>query len=583
MRRFLAVLWHSKSDPLIASAALRLGRGECLDVICHSSSALLMAQDIEAFALNTQALSGAIVGDLYYRHGPGKAFDGSPADVERLTPICRDGTLAKLCWGSFLLLREHAAGEMIEAYHAPFSSLPVYYVHTREALILSPDARLLASLAEEPVGINWHSVATQLAFDDFAFRNTCLTGIRELRGGEVLEWQQNTAPAARFIWDPWQHASQDFWIEDEASALELLEREINRCTSTRFHGLATPLLDLSGGLDSSILAAMVSSSKIDVRAVNMFAEATEGDERKYAGSVAEHLGITLTQAEPSAEHVDVRRCASPSLPRPHARSFVQEIDRLTLAAAPDAKAFINGGGGDAVFCHLQSSGPAVDVLLSKRGIGGFLRTVDDVASAAHVSFWVGLRKAITKSVRRHEKVWLRADPAFLTPDSLLSPSDNELPWPPPHKDARPGKLEHVRGIYSSCFNMHGFARSGDLKAVYPMLSQPLIEACLRIPTWMWLRQGHDRYLARKIAAKWLPAHVAWRQSKGGLGQLQRDVYRLNKDAIREMLLDGALRKSALLDRAAIEAQLAPESDLTSKQFARLLRIADFEAWAQHWT
>jgi len=77
--------------------------------------------------------------------------------------------------------------------------------------------------------------------------------------------------------------------------------------------------------------------------------------------------------------------------------------------------------------------------------------------------------------------------------------------------------------------------------------------------------------------------VAWRQSKGWLGQLQRDVYRLNKDAIREMLLDGALRKSALLDRAAIEAQLAPESDLTSKQFARLLRIADFEAWAQHWT
>jgi asparagine synthase (glutamine-hydrolysing) len=582
MRRFLAVLAQAGTVPAIAHDALRYGQSAGLTPISQMPGLLLMAQNIEAFAIDTEAFSGGVIGDLYFRHGPGEAFDGTAAAVERLAPICRSAELGKRCWGSFLLLSSPGEANAFAAYHAPFSSLPVYYACAGDALVLASDAHLLAGCTQMRASVAWPNLARQLAVDDFASRTTCLAGICELRGGETLEWPSNAAPVSRFNWNPWPHTSKDRWPDRQEDATVLLEREILRCTSARISGLALPLLDLSGGLDSSILAAVAARRKTEVRAVTVFAPATEGDERAFARAVAEHLGIDLAEAEPLAERVDVRHCPTPYLPRPHARSFVQEIDRLTLAAAPDATAFINGGGGDAVLCHLQSSGPAVDRWRSQRRLGGFLSTVAQVSAAAQVSFWVGLRKALAKSLRTHAQVRLTTDRTFLSPDVNSKLAESELPWPPPPRDACPGKLEHVRGIYSSCFNMHGFARAGSLKAIYPMLSQPLVEACLRIPTWMWLGNGHDRYLARTVAAKWLPPQVAWRRSKGGLGRLQRDIYHRNKEHLREMLLDGSLQAAGLVDRKAIERQLAPGANLTSQQFPRLLRLADFEAWAQHW-
>jgi asparagine synthase (glutamine-hydrolysing) len=585
MRRFLAVLWQSDRQPTTIPAALRLARSTGMRSVCHVPGMMLAVNDIETLTFDASScgMAGAVVGDVHYRHGPSDVRVDAPAETERLVQACRSGELAKQCWGSFLALQQRSDDGSSEAYHSPFSSLPVYYATLPGAVVLASDAALLKALGESPCTIDWGSIAIQIAYDDFAFRSTCITGIRELRCGQALQWRRDHSPIVRSIWNPWAHAATDEWFDDEAAALERLEREMVRCTAARIHGLASPLLDLSGGLDSSVLAALISKNGIDVQAVNMFSPATEGDERSFARAVADHLGIALTEAAPQADLVDIRRCASPHLPRPHARSFVQEIDRLTLAATSHTAAFINGGGGDAVFCHLQSSGPAVDVLRSPGSAAGFLRTVHEIAATAQVSFWVALRKALAKTTRSTSRVKLVGNPKFLSGDVIAAPSGDELPWPPPPRGVLPGKLEHVRGIYSSCFNMQGFARSSNMKAVFPLLSQPLVETCLRIPTWMWLAQGHDRYLARKIAGKWLPSQVAWRRSKGGLGQLQRDIYRLNKLAVREMLLDGVLQANGIIDRAAIEAQMVPGSELRSDQFPRLLRLCDFEAWALHWS
>lgn len=583
-RRFLAVLWQSEQEPATASLALETAKGAGMKLACRLPGFILMTRQIEAFAVNGEACTGAaaILGDLHFRHGPGDACRGSPGDTERLNHVLGNGELAARCWGSFLALRRRGEDGCLEAYHSPFSSLSAYYAQTTGALLLASDARLLAPLVLERPRVHWSSLAVHLAYDNFAFRSTCLNGIRELRCGELLEWAPGSRANAHWIWNPWQHAAPANRLDDREAALEILEREIIRCANARLQAISLPLLDLSGGLDSSILAALASRYGSEVCAVNMFSQATEGDERHFARAVAEQLGMPLVEAEPQAEMVDIRLCASPHLPRPHARSFVQEIDRLTIAASPQSTAFLNGGGGDAVFCHLQSSGPAVDVLRARGAGVEFFRTVHQVAEAAQVSFWIALRKTLAKAARRGGGVKLTQDRTFLVTDVLAEPFLDELPWPEPPAGMPAGKMEHVRGIYSSCFNMHGFARSGSLKAVFPLLSQPLVETCLRIPSWMWLGQGHDRYLAREVAAKWLPANVVWRRSKGGLGQLQRDIYWLNRSVMREMLLEGELQKAGVVDRAALEAELHPRSDLTSNRFPRLLRLCDFEAWASHW-
>lgn len=607
-RRFLAILWHpsdtsmrfaprkrtryqgyeagvtDEHEPGVVPAALHLACAIGMTEVLRTACMLVLVQDIDVTALHsTSDSSGVVLGDIYYRHRPSGAFDGSPLEVERLLRICREGRLDDECWGSFLMLRQDNAGAVLEAYHSALSSLPVYHAEAQGAVLIASDADLLRTLVDEPPGIDWLGIAMQLGSDDIAFRRTGVMGIGELRCGEVLQLQHDHQPEVRRTWNPWRHAAPDNLLDDRGEALARLERELLRCISLRVRGLSMPLLDLSGGFDSSLLAALTSTNGVDVHAVNMFSPATEGDERGFARSVAKHLGIALAECAPEADRIDVRHCPSPHLPRPHARSFVQEIDRQTRIAAPQANAFINGGGGDAVFCHLQSSGPAADVLRAQGSPLAFLRTVHAIATAAQVSFWVALRLALAKAARPGHTVKLVESANFLAKEAIVRPLPADLPWPPPPRHILPGKLQHVRAIYSSCFNMQGFARSGSMKPVFPMLSQPLVETCLQIPTWMWLGQGHDRILARTVAANWLPPQVAWRRSKGGLGQLQRDIYRLHKGAISEMLLEGVLQKQGLLDRRAIEAQFAPASELTSDQFPRLLRLCDFEAWARHWT
>ncbi len=584
MRSFFAVLWPAGDEPPIVAAARSVVGNAQMVPLLKTRGLFVATRNLEAFPFAPQGASrGCVIGDIHYRHGPADAFDGSPTEIERIAGIFRSGAVSEQCWGSFLAFHSRSDDEPFDVRLSPFASLCAYYLVAQSALFIASDARFLANIAALRPAIDWDSVGCQLRFDNVSLRNTCLHGVQELRSGEVLRWENANAIITP-SWNPWAYTDPDLSLAEDEPALELLERELLRCVATRTHGLENPLLDLSGGLDSSILAALSLRGGITPIAVNVFSTGTEGDERDYARSVASHLGIALAERSPQAEMVDVQRCASPQLPRPHARSFVQEIDRLTLTEAPGAAAFINGGGGDAAFCHLQSSGPAADVLYSHAASASFLRTVHQVADAAQCSFWLALRKTLAKAARRPRSIKLVETSTFLARDAGREPAHDQLPWPsPPPKSTLPGKLEHVRGIYSSLFNINGFARTSHLKAVFPLLSQPLLETCLRIPTWMMLGQGHDRYLARRAAQKWLPGAVAWRRSKGGLGQLQRDIFRLNREVMREMLLDGELQKHGLVERGELEAHLRNGSELSSDRFPRLLRLCDLEAWARHWT
>lgn len=581
MRGFLTAFAPSGLDAALCYQLVRAAREADLPVVIKSGELVAAAQGVETHVL--PGSSGIVIGDIYYRHGPADAFDGSPAELETLARICSANALGAQCWGAFLAIYPASDKGALHAFHSPFSSLAAFYARVGEATVISSDARLLLEVLGKPASIDWRTLEFQLAVDDVSLRSTCLQGIEELRCGETLEAFRGHAAALSQNWDPWQFAQDDASVHDRKSAAELLERELLRSGAARLERLGPAILDLSGGLDSSLLAFLCARNCSPVRAVNMYSDGTEGDERRFAQMAASHVAFDLIERAPDATHVDISRCDRAELPRPYLRSFVQETDRLTRTAVPGAQAFVNGTGGDAVFCHLQSSGPAADVLRTRSADQGYLETVREVAASAQCSVWDALGKSLVKSARGRKGLRLRAELSFLTNPRAGNIPEAELPWRQPHPGVLPGKFEQVRHIYASAFNMSAFERAATMKAVYPLMSQPLIEACLRIPSWHWIGRGYNRLPAREIAAKWLPPEIAWRLSKGGLGQLQRDIFRLNRQRMREMLLDGSLQRQGLLDLPAIEQALEPKSSLLSDKFARLLRLCDFEAWAGSWS
>jgi len=551
----------------------------------HRSSRLLIAvgDSLDVHPLGTEI--GVIIGDIYRRHVPAAAYDGAPDARHELLGSIRKGQLTRDFWGSFVALGYEEDTEHFFALASPFSTINAYTFINESCVAVSSNPRLLSEIADKRFSINWRAINHQLIWDDLPLSETCLQEVTEIRSGERLSVTKDHRISIDRMWNPWEFASSGEAIAGRPDAVDRVGREIRRCVKARIPASGVLAIDLSGGLDSSVLAAVCGARDGQTLALNLYSPQTEGDERGYARVVASHVGMALEEMTPDAGRADVSRCATAHLPRPYARSFAQEIDRLGLEFATKAKAsaFINGGGGDAVFCHLQSSAPAVDALRSFGAGPGFLKTAYEVARAAQCPVWDVVTKSIRKAVRDPRKRSWRTDASFMTREAASMRFTTNAPWHTVPRDVLPGKVEHVHALYTASFNTNGLSRTGLMKGLFPLLSQPLVETCLRVPTWLWVGQGRNRLVAREAVSQLLPSRVAGRVSKGGLGRLRRDIYQKNRDRIREILLDGSLQARGLISPRDVDEYLSAGFGVTSDQSGRLLRLCDFEAWIAAWT
>ena len=94
------------------------------------------------------------------------------------------------------------------------------------------------------------------------------------------------------------------------------------------------------------------------------------------------------------------------------------------------------------------------------------------------------------------------------------------PWLTPEstRGVSPGILWHVMSLSMPPAYYSSFVRSDYPERTLPLLSQPLVELCLRIPTYVLIRSGRDRALARRAFAADLPAEIVRALPKGRADQ-----------------------------------------------------------------
>jgi asparagine synthase (glutamine-hydrolysing) len=98
--------------------------------------------------------------------------------------------------------------------------------------------------------------------------------------------------------------------------------------------------------------------------------------------------------------------------------------------------------------------------------------------------------------------------------------------------------------------------------LHPLFSQPVVEACLAIPSWEWRAGGIDRAVARQAFAADLPEEILRRRTKGGPDGFCAEIIRHHHARIRARLLDGALARQGILDRVAVEKALGADRPLS---------------------
>ena len=484
-------------------------------------------------------------------------------------------------WGAYLALApDHARGTMA-ALVDPSGLLPVYRSITPTHVLLASDAVLLHRACGIAPRICGHALGAFLMRPELRQRQTCLQAIDELPPGTLfypcLE-DAGTVPVWRvkdFL--PQSHLPS---FEEAADQLRKVSRQVLGAWADHFGSIAVAT---SGGVDSSFIAAALADTGKTFGCVTLATADPSGDERHHARLLAGHLEVPLAERIYDPSRFDPVACASAGLPRPSRRPFMTAIDALLAegAAGLGKGTVFDGNGGDNLFCFLHSAAPVVD-RLRVEGVGrGALATLLDMCRVTGCD----VPTLLTATARRFRTL---SNPQWPTDRRLLSHDlapceafDPVSPWITVDTGRHRGKRDHLALIMQAQNQAHGLG-SGPAR-FSPLMSQPLLELCLGIPTWLWARGGRNRALARAAFARDLPEALLVRTSKAGPDSFIRGAFALHRGALRERLLGGLLDRHGLLDRGQVERAFALEPAVQGDVIYRLLDLVEAENWARSWS
>ncbi|WP_340267046.1 asparagine synthase-related protein [Sphingobium mellinum] len=525
----------------------------------------------------TQAGSHAIVGELFYR---GSTRPETTLDDAAWTAIAwsRGERLIERYWGSYVAFTTDV--RCMAVLRAPMGDLGCYHARGGGALLVASDLALLSDLGCR-FAIDRGALARHIAYPEWRRSETCLNGLEELRGGDRLLVLANGVECET-LWSPWAFATQDRMIDDPGEAARVVRNAVHLAVRARAAGHDRAVLLLSGGLDSAIVAASLKAASTEVTGLNLIGDDAASDERRYAGMVARSAGIELLTRTFDLDCVDVRRSGAAHMPYPVHRCFTQAQDTVAAETAErcGADLLIDGGGGDNVFFASRT----VSILADCLATGGLDKRFWSAARALGDLGQTGTWALAWRAVHR---AWLRS-PAPRQPPAVTFLSDVARsivadtiahPWFLPPEGVLPGRASHVALLAPAQNLVEAINAQAPQQAISPLVSQPVVEACLRVPSWHWLAPGRDRATARRAFAPELPQEIIARRSKGTPTGFVAAIFDRERKAIRDTLLGGRLADFGLIDEAKLTQALSAPGPVRDLRFVQIMELVDAETWA----
>jgi asparagine synthase (glutamine-hydrolysing) len=398
------------------------------------------------------------------------------------------------------------------------------------------------------------------------------------------------------LWDPWAIARET--IDDPVVATS----EVRRTTADVVHcwaSLHQNVLHGLGGLDSSIVCACLATapSRPRVTCYTYHSQGANSDERIFARLVAARAGVELLEVE-RTPCWDLEPLLHSMRRSPTFGNHVSYVEPASvegnLARRGGATAITSGFGGDQLFVQAYPHA-AVDYA-ARHGMGRacWSLALDDARMEGR-SFWAVLWEVIRAIVFRRF-----ADPTVpidgtraLIPDEVLSATKKDRETLHPHVRrwitdsamrtrgylaVASGKVSQVQQLLYPPQMRNPLAAADDPELIAPLFSQPLLELCVRIPTWVHTGAGQDRVIARRAFLDQIPHEVASRWTKGGWEEQAAGLLKHNIRFVRSLLIDGELMRRGLVIRSRLEEWLSYRPTRLSVSNVEIFHVIFAEAW-----
>jgi asparagine synthase (glutamine-hydrolysing) len=524
---------------------------------------------------------GVVIGALVDRRYP-LTLSSLPEGEKQVIRQSRGQHLISSYWGGYVAIIGSADGMSVDIVRAPFGELPCYHKRYGQATLLASDMDMLilAGIARPPIA--WSGVARELAWQDIRTDETCLEGISALQMGHRLTIGKGLERVEQ-LWSPWDHVKDRHGSAAEES--ERIRQSTGHCISARASYYDRVLLMLSGGIDSSIVAAGLQASGNGYSLATLMTRDRHGDERDFGRLMAKAGSQPLHEALRDVRRIDPDHTDAARLPRPTKRMFEQESARIAIEQAHSvgAQAIFSGGGGDNVYCGLHSAAPVADRLLTGGAGREMFHAARHISEMAGVSIQAVVRSALRLSLPWNRTGAFKPDLSYLSRNAAALASATPVhPWFARPRQGLPGKMRHIKLLAYAQSYVDGLDPQMPMPMIAPLLGQPLVEACLSIPTWRWFEDGKNRMVARRAFARELPPQITERRSKGTTDSFTGEIFELHHARLQEILMDGLLAAQGILDRNAIERSFRSTGAVAPPDTGRLLRLVDVETWTRTW-
>jgi asparagine synthase (glutamine-hydrolysing) len=328
-----------------------------------------------------------------------------------------------------------------------------------------------------------------------------IAGITAITAGTTTQWQHQTIQTFRHEFGFKTIAQIPKTAQTEAAAITELQQLLRGVIAKQIIDLEPdePVgVFLSGGLDSSIVAALLVEAKIKVIAYTLDFGKYGVSEYPYAAQVAEHLKIPLITVDASPREI-YRSLSSTirALDIPFGDGVTVPLYLLNRAASRDVKIVFNGEGGDQLFAGWTNK-PLIAANVYENTANfeqQYLRTFHRLEGYEAQIF----QPAVLAHIQQMQPLdWIKAGLASTAPllDQLRQASI---------------LLKGAQNIQPRATNL---ALANGLKVRSPFCSLALTQWTFGIDGELYLKGACEKYILKKAVADLLPPEIVWREKRG---------------------------------------------------------------------
>jgi len=579
MSDFVVLAWRDEVERRAQDMKACLAADERWRLVVDGGRmAVFLSRERPLPLLRLPGVTGVVIGSVFDT-AEALAGRGQAADLSRLCgdhPVELCERLSQEAWGSYVaVLPDGDGGPNI--FRDPLGALECLTWRRDGVFVIASRLDPRAAHAPADLAIDWDAIGALLRQKNLSSATVPLHGAHGVDPGVV----RGPDGRQRRLWAPAHFARSRH--ANRAARPEELAAVVDGCVAAWAKGRSGVLCEVSGGLDSAIVAAALQRTRAPiVGAINHYWAQPEADEREFARIVAEQAGLHLTERAHGLLSWDAEKLSKVAgSARPSFSAADADYDAGMAASFSEfgADSLFTGQGGDAVFYQMAPAAMAGDLLLRGHPERGRLAALSLLAHRSRRTVWNLMSEVVTM---RRLQSGRHASVSFLA-GGAAAPQPGDLhPWLMDLRGVSSAKQVQIQALTNnqSMFGESQRGRAGRL--IQPLLSQPVVELCLSIPAPMLAVGDTDRPFARAAYAERLPAAVLRRRWKGDLSVFFAQSMAESLPFLRSFLLEGRLAGQGLIDCERLEAILHCDELIWFDHSGELTAAVILEAWVRHW-